>query len=151
AEPARLVSRLAARLLLGDPDRLPRRGRIDGDLRRLPVWDERARHPRSATAHERAGLPRLDDALSRLPLLVLLERCRGAAPPLLQPVRESSGGGAHRIGRSAADGDLRWHGNAARAYRGRRAGRHYEERRERLYRALELRPRRDLRRHRYLH
>src|SRR5205814_546150 len=49
------------------------------------------------------------------------------------------------------DGDLGRRGDVARADRRRHAGRHREERGERLHRALELRPRRDLRRDRRVH
>ena len=59
--------------------------------------------------------------------------------------------GAHRLGRGAADGDLRRHRHAARADRRRRDRRHHEERGERLYRALEPGARRDLHRHHHLH
>src|SRR5262249_3961932 len=51
----------------------------------------------------------------------------------------------------AAHGDLRRHGHPARAHRRRRPRGGDEERGERLRRALELRPRRHLRRHRGLH
>ena len=110
-----------------------------------------ARHARPAAAHDRARLQCLADALPRLPVLRLLERRRGAAVSLLQPVRQPAGGRAQRIGRGAADGDRRRHRDAARADRRRGAGHHHEVRRQRLHRALELRARRDLRGDRRLH
>src|SRR4029453_7768950 len=96
-------------------------------------------------------LSRLDDPVPRLPLLGLLERGGRATLPLLQPVREPAGGGAHRLGRGAADGDLGRQRHAARSGGRRRAGGDHEERGERLHRALELRARRHLRRDRRLH
>src|SRR5436309_5433859 len=139
------------RVILGDIRRLPAGRRLDGGLRRLAVRRQRARHARSAPPHERARLPRVDDPLSRVPVLGLLERRGRTALPLLQPVREPAGGGADRLGRGAPDGDRRRHRDPARADRRRGAGGRREERGERLHRALELRPGRDLRRDRGLH
>ena len=110
-----------------------------------------ARHARPAAAHDRARLQRLADPLPRVPVLRLLERRRRPAVSLLQPVRQPAGGRAERIGRGAADGDRRRHRHAARPDRRRGAGHHHEERRQRLYRALEFRARRDLRADRRLH
>src|SRR5262249_15595077 len=55
------------------------------------------------------------------------------------------------IGRGVADGDCRWLRHVARAYRWGDARGHHEKRDERLYRALEFYPRRDLRADRVVH
>ena len=76
--PLGLGAGLAPRFLLGDLRRLPRRRPVDGDLRRLAVRRQRARHPGPAAPHERARLPRVDDPLPGLPPVRLLDR-RGRA------------------------------------------------------------------------
>jgi branched-chain amino acid transport system permease protein len=116
-----------------------------------PCQPARASGTRDQPRRMNALAPRLDDPVRRVPALGLLERRGRAALRLLQPVREPAGGGAHRLGRGAPDGHLGRERDAAGPGRRRRAGRGHEERRERVHRALELRPRRHLRRDRGLH
>src|SRR5262249_60250831 len=94
AEPSRPLADLTGRLLLGDARRVPPGRGLDGGLRRLAVRRQRARHARSAPAHERARLPRLDDPLPLVPVLGLLERRGGASLPPLQPPPGAPPGGA---------------------------------------------------------
>src|SRR6185312_865805 len=74
-----------------------------------------------------------------------------AAVSLLQPVHQPAGRRAECVGRGLADGDRRRHRHFARPDRRRRDRHHHEGRRQRLYRALELRPRRHLRADRRVH
>src|SRR5438477_76022 len=99
----------------------------------------------------RARLQCLADPFSGVSVLGPVERRRRHAFPLLQPVRQPTSCRPHVIGRGVADGDLRRHRHLAWPDRRRGTGRHHEERRERLYREVEFRARRDLCRDCHLH
>jgi hypothetical protein len=112
---------------------------------------DQARRMTALGYHDGARLQCLADPLPGVPILRLLVQRRRAALSLQQAVRRPAGRGAAGVGRGAADGDLRRHGDAARAGRGRSARRHREIRGERLRDALEPRARRHLRRDHQLH
>ena len=79
----------------------------------------------------------------------LLTAVAGDPVRLLHPVHQPADAGAHRLRRSAADGDLWRRRHAARTDRRGGAGGRRQERGERLHRALEFPAWRDLRRHRH--
>ena len=138
-------------ILLCDVDRISGGARGDRDFHSFAVRCRAEGHARSAAAHERARLQRLDDPVLRLPVLRVAHCRRRHSVRLLQRIHQSAGAGAHRLRRGRADGDLRRRRDAVRPGRWRCAGRHHEERRQRLYRAVEFPARRDLRRHRHVH
>ncbi len=108
-------------LLLRDADRVPAvGGRCRHRSRARPFGAALDGHARPAAPHERARLSRAGDPLLGLPVFRPADQ-RGRHPVrLLQPVHQPADAVAHLLGRSAADGDLRRAGHAARADRRRR-------------------------------
>ena len=150
-EPFGIADHLGHRLLLHDAGGVPC-GLGRGDCVRALAAGRRADgHARPAAPHDRARLSRLGDPLLGLHVFRPAHRDLRHSVRLLHAVHQPAGARPDRLGRGAADGDLRRRRHAARPDRRRRAGGGGQERGQRLHRALEHAARRHLRRHRHLH
>ena len=115
AASVRLRDRLARRLLLHDAGGVPGGVRRGGGVRALADGRRADGHARPAAPHERARLSRLGDPLLGLHVLRPAHRDRRHPVRLLHPVHQPAGARPDRLGRGAADGDLRRRRHAARA------------------------------------